>query len=525
MTKFYEEFENLSKGKFKELKFNSAYYDTKQKTLTVRFIINTFFARASFNDEKKAEVLSLVQKIFPGISVKVEYINTYADDRVVKNKVMSYFNENLHMIFKRLDDDNISVSVKDGEIKVKLLFETPTYNLLNTSDVQNGLFEYLNRLFNEEIIISLTEIEVAPENFKVAEIVEERVVQNTKGLRIVKVEMGERIYSRNKIVGLNQSPIYIKDAKEGENVILCGKIFGLQQKEYNNKKYDPSNPSKNPEKLPLFRFTLDDTTAKIECVCFPKLTDVESIKTLAERDQIACIGKISTSSYNGALSYAVDGIFKCEIDFDSINLIGSKPVPDFYTLVKPEPYTEVAQGSLIEDENNIPDFLKGKTIVVYDFEATGKNPTEAEPIEIAAARVVDGKITETFQSFCKPSEPISNFITELTSITNEMVQFSPSFDKIIPDFYKFTRGAILCGHNISGYDYIMLAKYADKEGYNFNNELLDTLLLAREKLKEFKRFDLPSLSKNLGISHENAHRAIADVYATVDLLKVIAKRL
>jgi DNA polymerase-3 subunit alpha (Gram-positive type) len=71
----------------------------------------------------------------------------------------------------------------------------------------------------------------------------------------------------------------------------------------------------------------------------------------------------------------------------------------------------------------------------------------------------------------------------------------------------------------------LLEKYARQEGYKFDNELVDTLLLAREHLTEFKRFDLVSLSKNLNISHENAHRAIADVYATAELLKIIAARL
>lgn len=524
MTKFFEEFVNATGGKFKELKFNSAFYDTKNKVLTVRFIINTFVSRASFDENKRAEVKTAVENLFPGVQIKVEYINTFADDRIVKNKVLAYFNDNQPMIFKRLADDNIAVEVKDNEIHIKLTFDTPIFKLLDASKVPESLTDYLDRLFNEEINVDLIEKFVAPEDYAVEEIVEERVIQNTRELRLVQVKIGEKIYSRNKIVGINQSPTYIKDAKEGENVILCGKVYGLQYKEYNNKKYEPGNP-KTPEKLPMFRLTLDDTTSKIETVCFPKQADVETIKSLADKDQIACIGKISTSKYNGTLSYAVDAIFRCEIDYDSINLTGSKPVPNFYAYVKPEPYKEIAQSSLMDEENDVPDFLKGKTIVVYDFEATGKVPTEAEPIEIAAARVVDGKITETFQSFCKPSEPISDFITELTSITNEMVEHSPSFDKIVPDFFKFTRGAILCGHNISGYDYIMLAKYADKEGYNFNNELLDTLLLARDKLKEFKRFDLPSLSKNLGISHENAHRAIADVYATVDLLKVIAKRM
>ena len=149
----------------------------------------------------------------------------------------------------------------------------------------------------------------------------------------------------------------------------------------------------------------------------------------------------------------------------------------------------------------------------------------AEPIELAAVKMVDGVLTEVFQSFAKPSEPISDFITELTSITNEMVAESPKFEEILPDFFKFTRGCTLVGHNISGYDFPLLEKYARQEGYKFDNDLVDTLLLAREHLTEFKRFDLVSLSKNLNISHKNAHRAIADVYATSELLKIIASRL
>ena len=49
---------------------------------------------------------------------------------------------------------------------------------------------------------------------------------------------------------------------------------------YKNKKFDPQNPSAEPEKLPLVRFLLDDTTSKIPCVCFPKLEELDKFESI-----------------------------------------------------------------------------------------------------------------------------------------------------------------------------------------------------------------------------------------------------
>lgn len=106
-----------------------------------------------------------------------------------------------------------------------------------------------------------------------------------------------------------------------------------------------------------------------------------------------------------------------------------------------------------------------------------------------------------------------------------MVADKPTFKEVLPDFFKFTRGAVLVGHNISGYDYPLLAKYADAEGYVFDNEMEDTLILARKYLTEVRHCGLEALSRAFNISHDNAHRAMADVFATVEVLRIIAKRM
>ena len=167
----------------------------------------------------------------------------------------------------------------------------------------------------------------------------------------------------------------------------------------------------------------------------------------------------------------------------------------------------------------------GKTFVVFDFEATGLDIASIEPIEIGAAKVKDGKVVETFNTLLDPKCHIPEEVVKTTSITDDMVKGMPTFSEVLPDFFKFTRGAVLVGHNISGYDFPLLNKYASAAGYIFDNELEDTILLARKYLPDARHYGLEALSKSLGITHINAHRAMGDVFATVELLKIIAAKL
>lgn len=527
MTKFFEQFIEKSNGAYPELKFNSATYLKKTNELEIRFIISAFDAEM-FHDGKMANVQSIVEEIFPGVNINITYIRTYADQISVTGKIYEYFNKFEQMLFKFLSDKNIKIDINETEIEVKISFETPTYILLKNKDAESKLKEYLDENFNGNISVTFVENVVDIKNIKFEEFVKpQQETKPTGACRLIQTTGCDKVYARGKVSGISQMPSYICDIKQPvENVVLCGKISGIQHKEYKNKKYNPDDPnSKEPEMKPMFRCMLNDTTANMECVCFPRQTDVDLLKSLNDDEEVICVGNVSVSTYNGQLSYALDGIFRCSIQFDSIQKVQNKTCPANYTTVSPEPYAKISQDSLFEEKVVVPEFLKGKTFVIFDFEATDKYINTAEPIELAAVKMVDGVLTEVFQSFAKPNEPISDFITDLTSITNEMVADSPKFEDILPDFFKFTRGCTLVGHNISGYDFPLLDKYARQEGYMFDNDLVDTLLLAREHLTEFKRFDLVSLSKNLNISHKNAHRAIADVYATSELLKIIATRL
>ena len=398
-VKFIEEFNKASENKFDMLKFASATYNKQSRTLDIKFIIDAFEIR-KFGDEERAEVQKICQSLFDGVKVNVAYQKSYADENVVKNKVIEFFNKNNQMIFRRLKDENLAISVDNSEILIKITFDTPTYMMLKTGDLVGKLKEFLEHNFNQEITIDTEEQVVdLKQIMQDDDMTIETTIRDDAAARIVKIELGKKIYSRVKIEGLPHLPGYVIDVKgANDNVVLAGKMFAMSKYMYKNKKFDPQNPSAEPEKLPLVRFLLDDTTSKISCVCFPKDDDLEKIESIEDGDTIVCVGKVGLSTYDSALTFTVSAIFECEIDFGSVRLTALKPVPKKYTTVFPKPYYEIGQKSLLDTEKVIPDYFKGKTLVVYDLEATDKFVSSAEIIEIAACKIVDGVETEILWS-------------------------------------------------------------------------------------------------------------------------------
>jgi DNA polymerase-3 subunit epsilon len=161
--------------------------------------------------------------------------------------------------------------------------------------------------------------------------------------------------------------------------------------------------------------------------------------------------------------------------------------------------------------------LKGKSVICFpndyvsfDLETTGFSPCHDEIIDIGAVRVHNGKIVDEFQSLVKPKNPINNFITELTGISNEMVSNAPVIDDIILPFRNFVGDTILLGHNVS-YDvnFIYDSSFAF-DGTIFDNDYVDTMRIARRLYPDMPHHRLKDLAKHLDVNSEGHHRALAD---------------
>lgn len=524
-TKFYDEFTGKTNGKYKMLKLSGAKYEKALNMLTVNFVISAFEVQ-NFTDEQKSEVKNIISQIFPGVDVTVTYTRTYADNFVVMNKILEFLNKNNQMLFRSVKEDNTVIRIDDEEIHITFKLDTPLYKMFNSGTLAEDLSDYLDCHFTQTISLRSEETISDSENDVFDFTVSNTASTDMSSLRLISVDMGDKMMTRGRVEGISQMPGYISDVKSESPVcVLCGKVSNVSKRFYSNKKYKPDDKKSGPEKLPLIRFMIDDTTGKMECTCFPRQDDAEALETMLNTTpEVVCTGEVSR--YNGSLSMTASAVFACKIDYESINTSKGKPAPREYTTVFPENYISMTQQSLIDDNSDkISSFLIGKSLVIFDLETTSKFPESADIIQISALKVVDGIEKQTFTSFVKPPMSIPPEIVELTGINDDLVANAPKISEVMPDFYKFADGSILVGHNVIGYDFPIINRIAADMGYKFNNDLLDTLILSRTYLTEMSNHKLTTLSKNLKLEHENAHRADADVLATWGVLKEIARRM
>lgn len=162
-----------------------------------------------------------------------------------------------------------------------------------------------------------------------------------------------------------------------------------------------------------------------------------------------------------------------------------------------------------------------KTYVAFDLETTGLEVETEEIIEIGALKVIDGKIVDRFMEFVKPEKPISEKITQITGITNGMVENARGIEDVIRDFVTFCADHVLIGHNIP-FDYKFCKRYALKYGYAFEKKGIDTLKIARGVHKELESKSLGALCDHYQIINHAAHRAYHDALATAKLYQTMA---
>lgn len=152
--------------------------------------------------------------------------------------------------------------------------------------------------------------------------------------------------------------------------------------------------------------------------------------------------------------------------------------------------------------------------IVLDIETTGLSRVNAEIIDLGALRVEGGIITDRFSQLVQPKEPVSLEITELTGITNEMLDGQPDICEVLPAFLTFLGDSILVGQNIQSFDIPLLNHQCSKNVCPaITNPCCDTLPLAHKCLK-LPNYRLETIADALQVYPEQAHRALADCETT-----------
>ena len=192
------------------------------------------------------------------------------------------------------------------------------------------------------------------------------------------------------------------------------------------------------------------------------------------------------------------------------------------SLDKDDPFKVIygVEGYLVDDLTDVAVNEKGQSLddayVVFDLETTGFSPIKDKIIEIGAVKVEQGKITDRFSTFVNPKIPIPYQITQLTSITDQMVIDAPDIETVLPQFLEFIGDAALVAHNAS-FDVSFIEQNCRYQDMIPDFTSVDTVAMARILLPTLSKYKLNVVANALHISLENHHRAVDDAQATAEI--------
>ena len=160
---------------------------------------------------------------------------------------------------------------------------------------------------------------------------------------------------------------------------------------------------------------------------------------------------------------------------------------------------------------------KGKSVIdfpstytVLDIETTGLDPRYCEIIEISAMKYSSGQNIGTFSTLVKPSEPIDEYITSLTGITNDMLKNAPDIVETMQKFYNFVGSDLIVGYNVNFDINFLYDNLLNCHSLTLSNSFIDVMRIARKVLHDLKNHKQVTVAEHYGISTAGAHRAAVD---------------
>jgi DNA polymerase III subunit epsilon len=168
-----------------------------------------------------------------------------------------------------------------------------------------------------------------------------------------------------------------------------------------------------------------------------------------------------------------------------------------------------------------------RPIVMLDFETTGLSPEGGDRItEVAALRIAGGEIVDRYVSPVNCGVRVPSFITQLTGITQKMVDGAPPASDVVPALLEFIGTDTLAAHNASFDEKFLKAEGALLGHGCRHGGLVCSLKLSRRVFPGLASYKLGQLSQSLGIVFGGrAHRAEADAEAAAHVLLRIGAHL
>ena len=166
------------------------------------------------------------------------------------------------------------------------------------------------------------------------------------------------------------------------------------------------------------------------------------------------------------------------------------------------------------------DFNLDRDLVFFDIEATGLNVVKDRIVQIAMIKYfVNGGPPVELSLLINPGIPIPEAAQAIHGISPEDVADKPKFEDVAERLYRFIGDADLAGYNSNRFDVPMLMEEFARAGLYLDIDKRRTIDAQRIFYKMEPRTLKAALKFYCDKELEDAHDALADIRATIDVLK------
>ncbi len=165
-------------------------------------------------------------------------------------------------------------------------------------------------------------------------------------------------------------------------------------------------------------------------------------------------------------------------------------------------------------------FNLSKNICFFDVESTGLNVIRDRILQIGILKFVPGKEEpEELVMLINPGIPISEEAMKVHGILPKDLANKPTFQQVAQQIFDFIADADLAGYNSNRFDIPILMEEFARVGLEFDMSIRRTVDVQRIFYKMEPRTLKAALKYYCNQEIENAHDAMADVRATVEVFK------
>lgn len=477
---------------------------------------------------------SIVTEFLPrGYTYKLNFTKNFIAQESIANFVNNYLTNNCASVSYKL------ISIDEHKYQVNLQIDKMQEEYIKAKKVVQSLITSLKDYFGVDFNVFVDYIDNIIDFSKLEE--DSQIITQSKP-KVIEVSNTEILFGES--IDNNAKATYIRDSKElGKAITVCGYIKDFKRSftkpkvakdqnaddvyAYFNKEV-PMHERKEAGQKPIYKFTLEDFTGTISCVLRTTIDNVSALDKLENGKTIIIVGEVTEDKFNNDIYLKPKQISFCTLPEKWEEEIDFLPEKSYYEFVIPEDmvYTDQVGLFSMTEARQVAPYLQKNDVVVFDLETTGLNPYNGDKIiEIGAVKIVNGAITQKFQSYIDPEMIIPESSIKIHHITQDQVIGKPKAHQVLQDFYKFTRGCVLTGYNV-GFDLGFLIKQGKESRYNFDNPTFDIYKDLSEKyIKGVKNYKLGTIAKHLGVLLENAHSALYDTIATAEILIKLADNL